>query len=349
MSDKADVVPKSPPAHEEHAADVTWDDFVAALPATLAMHSEVERTPAVVRASSRFIVRRMAQGNGAPPRAYKAARAGLRRERRAARRDTSAHLPVEPQHIDERAMAIDSSFAAAASSADALGVPRHRRAAASRWLLSGLLLTGSVVVAVLTSVITVRAMKPTTRNLVASTPTPVVSVVPAVVISRDTGVPVRPAHNEDSLHALDAVPGAIAPTSKTSSDSVAPQPLATRASPSPVRVAHASNRAARGADRRPVSIAEHARTSSQSTSAIPPRLLTTSNAGAASPPVGSAPAPGITTAQQSTAPAASAPSGNNTAVLDELRAIHAEIDARKRHMDSLTAALDSLKQVSKPD
>jgi hypothetical protein len=28
-----------------------------------------------------------------------------------------------------------------------------------------------------------------------------------------------------------------------------------------------------------------------------------------------------------------------------LRAIHAEIDARKRHVDSLTASLDSLKRV----
>jgi hypothetical protein len=35
--------------------------------------------------------------------------------------------------------------------------------------------------------------------------------------------------------------------------------------------------------------------------------------------------------------------------LEELRAIHAEINARKRHMDLLTAALDSLEHVSKPN
>ena len=43
------------------------------------------------------------------------------------------------------------------------------------------------------------------------------------------------------------------------------------------------------------------------------------------------------------------PLANQRAVLEELRAIHAEINARKRHMDSLTAALDSLNHVRKPD
>lgn len=71
--------------------------------------------------------------------------------------------------------------------------------------------------------------------------------------------------------------------------------------------------------------------------------------GAPSPGTSSASAPAAASAQQSAAPAATAPAGNNSAVLDELRAIHAEIDARKKHMDSLTAALDSLKRIPKPD
>jgi hypothetical protein len=71
--------------------------------------------------------------------------------------------------------------------------------------------------------------------------------------------------------------------------------------------------------------------------------------GAPSEGAGSASVPAATTAQQSAAPAATVPANNNSAVLDELRAIHAEIDARKKHMDSLTAALDSLKRIPKPD
>jgi hypothetical protein len=40
---------------------------------------------------------------------------------------------------------------------------------------------------------------------------------------------------------------------------------------------------------------------------------------------------------------------SNAQFLEELRAIHAEINARKRHMDSLTASLDSLKRITKPE
>ena len=43
--------------------------------------------------------------------------------------------------------------------------------------------------------------------------------------------------------------------------------------------------------------------------------------------------------------AAAAARRRQRAVLEELRAIHAEIDARKYHMDSLTASLYSLKRV----
>ena len=52
----------------------------------------------------------------------------------------------------------------------------------------------------------------------------------------------------------------------------------------------------------------------------------------------------------STAPATQSAASPNTNAqfLEELRAIHAEIDARKRHMDSLTRSLDSLKKISPP-
>ncbi|MBK5189632.1 MAG: hypothetical protein JJD97_15425 [Gemmatimonadaceae bacterium] len=54
-------------------------------------------------------------------------------------------------------------------------------------------------------------------------------------------------------------------------------------------------------------------------------------------------------AKPSSSASAAPPPANNAQFLEELRAIHAEIDARKRHMDSLTKALDSLNRVSKPN
>lgn len=266
-----------------------------------------------------------------------AARAGARRERSTVPR------------ADEGSAASESPFVAMESSLEASSVPERTDPATGRWLVSGLVLVGSVIVAVLTSVLTVRAMNPTAApTLVASARQPVVNVSAApVVIARDTSTTVRPPHSEDSVHVLATVPSVSSPIAQTPNDTVAPPPLATRSSPKPERVAHASNRATSHVDRHPVSIAEHARTSSQSSSAIPATRMTTTKTAAPFPDANAVSAPA--TSPASTAPAATAPAANNSQVLEELRAIHAEIDARKKHMDSLTAALDSLKHVTKPD
>jgi len=346
MSDNADVVPKSPPAHAQHAPDVTWGDFLAALPTTLAMHPEHERVGAPGRTSSRFALRRVVQGTGALPRAYLVARASARRERSTARRDLSAG----PQPGSEECVASDSSFAASPSSSDARRTAGGSDVATPRWLLSGLVLAGSVIVAVLTSVITVHAMKPAgSPTQVASAPQPTVSVAPPAVISRDTSVAIQPPRNTDTAHAPRATQGAGAPSSQDSSDTAAAPTLATPPAASPVRAAHASPRSAQRVERHSVSVAEHARRSPQSSSVIPSTRVTSSTTAAPSSAASSAPAAPASASAQSVAPAASTAGGNNSAVLDELRAIHAEIDARKKHMDSLTAALDSLKRVSKPD
>jgi hypothetical protein len=74
---------------------------------------------------------------------------------------------------------------------------------------------------------------------------------------------------------------------------------------------------------------------------------------AVAPQTAPAPAPAPATTPAIAAPAsgapAAAPAANNALVLEELRAIHAEIDARKRHVDSLTASLDSLKRGTTPE
>jgi 3-oxoacyl-ACP reductase-like protein len=75
-------------------------------------------------------------------------------------------------------------------------------------------------------------------------------------------------------------------------------------------------------------------------STVAPQAVSASASPPASTPAIAAPASG--------APAA-APAANSALVLEELRAIHAEIDARKRHVDSLTASLDSLKRGTTPE
>jgi len=344
MSDESDA-PKLPPAHEQHDADVTWGDFLAALPATLAMQPEGERSNSEARASSSFVPRRVVHGSGALPRAYLVARASARRERSTPRPEACAR----PEYVDDELVASDSAPPAPASGSDELSAPRDRVDARSRWLVSGLVLTGSVIVAVLTSVITVRAMNPAAPHSLASARQPDVAVTTPVVASRDTSGAVQPLRNVDTSRVLVATQSAAAPTSRESGDTVIAPAPAVRSAPSPMRVARASGRSAQRGERHSLSIAEHARTAPQPSSVIPSARISTSMTGASSEGAGSASVPAATTAQQSAAPAATVPASNNSAVLDELRAIHAEIDARKKHMDSLTAALDSLKRIPKPD
>src|SRR5689334_12528089 len=120
MSDESDA-PKLPPAHEQHDGDVTWGDFLAALPATLAMQPECERSDSSARASSSFIPRRVVQGSGALPRAYLVARACARRERSTARRGASARLDFTGDELP----ANESPLPAAASISDAFSTSRE--------------------------------------------------------------------------------------------------------------------------------------------------------------------------------------------------------------------------------
>jgi hypothetical protein len=67
-------------AGDRHVTDVTWNDFLAALPAALAMHPEGATGSLNLRAS-RTAPRRTMQRKAALPRAYMAARQNARRDR----------------------------------------------------------------------------------------------------------------------------------------------------------------------------------------------------------------------------------------------------------------------------
>ena len=131
----------------------------------------------------------------------------------------------------------------------------------------------------------------------------------------------------------------------------------------PAQVARAPKRVAPRVEpreeRRSVALAEHPH-AAPSTSVVSASTIPTSVSSAPAVAAPAITAPAITASSPATpaapvaapATAAQTPAASplaNPEVLEELRAIHAEINARKRHMDSLTATLDSLNHVPKPD
>jgi hypothetical protein len=393
------------PVGEQPAAEVTWGDFLAALPAALSMHPE-GTTESMSVASSRTAPRRALQKKATLPRAYMAARAGARRERAGQPHVETTEL-VEAMHHSLRAIAVSESsdstsaltapggtdvvhrdeigvgrpnaWAARRASHEgmtgprAAGLQRAGLATADRWLLAGLMLTSSVLVAVLTSALTVRGMQRSGAPSIAARAETIVTVAAAPsTAARLSTTAARAPHGNDSV--LVASANRVADSTAAHEEaggSVAPPPTASpRLSPMPAQIAPVTKRETPRVERHPVSIAEHARAAPPSSTrtaasnarehlaASPPseQLPTTAQQPAVTPP--SIAPPRLTVPVAAAAPAVSSPAGsgasssapaaapaNNAQFLEELRAIHAEIDARKRHMDSLTASLDSLKRI----
>jgi hypothetical protein len=387
------------PVGDHHDADVAWGDFLAALPAALSMHPE-HSSGSIARQSSRTMPRRTLQKKAALPRAYLAARAGAHREKGAMPRAESAQPVAARQHARREPVAVASSSDVAVASSDVYGTRREeisatrpnpwlvRRAShegmtgprgglpqrgglatTDRWLLSGLVLTSSVIVAVLTSTLTVRGMQRTAgtapRESVLRAPTLSVAAAPDPRIRDSTTMSstmdVRSTHTNDSALVAAAAHIDSAPNREEASRTVAPPSPSARVASMPLHDAHALKPAAPRAQRHPVSLAEHTRSTPAISPTIAPRTAPSAavisaapietRTSESAPPATRAPsitAPSIT-APSIAAPAPAASPLANPQVLEELRAIHAEINARKRHMDSLSAALDSLNRVPKPD
>ena len=238
------------PAGEYHDADVAWGDFLAALPAAFSMHPEHASSPGA-RQSSRTPPRRTPQRKAALPRAYMAARAGARRERGAtpgaesAPRTLAVVAPsaasgassgVSGARREEISATRPNPWLARRASQEGMTGPRaassHRTglATADRWLLSALMLTSSVIVAVLTSTLTVRGMQRTAGVAHAgmalrTQPAPAVAAAPALP-TRDSTEIVLARSSNDSARVV------IAPHSDSASDreqargTVAPPPAA---------------------------------------------------------------------------------------------------------------------------
>jgi hypothetical protein len=240
----------------------------------------------------------------------------------------------------------------------AASLQRGGLATADRWLLAGLMLASSVIVAVLTSALTVRGMQHTGVPVIASTVQPAPVVTTPEMPARDSVKVATVIARPDSALVASTVHDDSAPNRAEATGAVAPPPAA-RLSPMPVQRERASKHEAPRVVRRPVSIAEHVSATSPTPQHVaqpaisPPLAITsapapTAVAGSAPSPVAPPASAPSSTASAPAAPPTAAPAANNVQFLEELRAIHAEIDARKHHMDSLTAALDSLKHV-KPE
>jgi hypothetical protein len=355
------------PAGEHHLAEVSWNDFLAALPAALAMPADGAH-PAQQPASRTEPRRvRVREKKVALPRAYLAARQGARRDRTgptraratvapasATRGVDAGSRPIRAATPDADASRRDDStsprpnaWVARRASQEGMTGPRNQPqraglATADRWLLAGLMLAASVLVAVLTSALTVSGMQRAGAPTVAvrrDTALAVASTPPAAAPAPATIPVAQPARAVDSVLVAATTRAAdSAPQHEDAGTVGTPPSTAPRVSPAPQHSAHSVRSTRREAirpERRPLSIAERPRI-------VPPALASPSSI-AVAPPAVTPPAAESTPATQ---PAAT--TVTNAQFLEELRAIHAEIDARKRHMDSLTRSLDSLKKISPP-
>jgi hypothetical protein len=231
---------------------------------------------------------------------------------------------------------------------------RTRLASADRWLLTSLVFAGSVMVAVLTSVFTVRGLEGSFARPVAAAP------------ARTDTVYVAAASREPAAEHIAAPtpPPVAAETSAAPASDGAARALAD----APPKAARSASAAARPARERAVPARPRPTPAPQRTVvAERPRAVQTSVPNGTvpattQPPPATAPATTVQTPAPQTATATATPApttaptpvihdsaaASNAQVLEELRSIRNEIESRKRHVDSLTHALDSLKKSDPP-
>lgn len=385
------------PTGERGPAEVSWNDFLAALPAALAMpadgaHPRPASEPVTEPRRARSREKKMRL-----PRAYLATKQVARRDRtgparaRAVAAAASVSLAAltpdtalaprsdaELSRRDEPSAQRPSAWVARRASHEGMTGPRNQAvraglSGADRWLLAGLMLAASVLVAVLTSALTVSGMQRVSAPTVAARTDSARSLasLPPGVTPANVAPEVAPDHSTDSTRTATRSLAAEGTPQHEDAGTVGTPPGTTPHLSSAATHARAPRRVASHVEHHPIALAERAHTvplpAAPASSQIVRTPFTTPATAPASKPVArqpvqqvvQQPASAVTTspatnpltgaAAPSAAPAApTAAPANNAQFLEELRAIHAEIDARKRHMDSLTRSLDSLKKVSPP-
>lgn len=318
--------------------DVSWPEFISALSGVRGVE-RVSAAPAprvapvpVARPPARRprVPKRLGEEGSMVPRAYRMPRAAGRTAEAAV--DAAAGAPERAARLTpasgEASAPVStrrSSTHAGTSRTPVVRDVRTRLSTADRWLLSALVLGGSVMVAVLTSALTVRGM----RDVPNSSPA-------AMVPSRPETVFVASAPRQSALErAAAAVPMPVA----GGVAQPAPAPAVRAVADAPPQAARQATAAVRRTRERavparprptPALVADRPHAAAPNAQPTP----------AVAPPT-AAPATPTSAPQDSTA-------ASNAQVLEALREIHAEIEARKHHIDSLSRALDSLKKPDPP-
>jgi hypothetical protein len=333
-------------AGERHLEEVSWNDFLAALPVAFAMPAD--GTHAAQESALRMEPRR-ARGREkkvALPRAYLAARQGARRDRTGPTPSHATPSHATPPH--------------ATPPHEGITGPRNQPqraglAPADRWLLVGLMLSASVLVAVLTSALTVSGMYRAGAAAIATRHDTALAVASAPPAAVPAPMPVAPPARATDSVLVAATTRAVDSAAQREDAGTVGTPPSTRphVSPVPARVAHRARSTRREpilSDKRSLSIAERGRVVPPALAGPAPQPVTQPVTQPITQPVVQPATQPITKPITQPAPASppAATPVTNAQFLEELRAIHAEIDARKRHMDSLTRSLDSLKKISPP-
>ena len=325
------VADDAPARASVKAGDVGWPEFISALggvrrveaagaaPALRGSAMPAARPPA----RRPRVPKRLGEEGSVLPRAYQPLRTAKRRssvEAAAGSFDGAATVPAGVDRLTPvSAPAHDGRVAGqtGASRSSMVREVRTRLSPADRWLLAGFALTGGLMVAVVTSVLTVRGM--------ASAPSQAAA----------TAAPPR----------AETVFVAAAPRQPIVERSKAPPPVVAEsvARPAPERIEPARPARARPVGTRPRTAPAPALVADRPRASVP----NARHAAAVVAPATGAPAlPAVST------PAAAAPpdsaAASNAQVLQALREIHEEIEARKHHIDSLSRALDSLKKPDPP-
>lgn len=322
------------------AADVRWAAFVADLPALI--DPSVPNAPSredapLLRGGQRphviIAARRMHATGSHVPRGYRMRRG---------KPGTALTVREEPSAVPAELRRPESPVIHA-TPISTLMLPRIGHdvrmalAPADRMFLGAMSLMGGAVMAAIVAVLALRGRGDAASAAAPTAPSAQVATAIVTPVPHSESVPNGPAVPA-STAAVDTAVGTPAVHEKMG---VAPT-IPSRES------ASATSRSARGGARPPrrtkaVAVipgrSGQAEATPAKSVATPPRATPQSPAAVVTR---SAAAPSTSSATSSAALPAPAPSSQNINVAEELRAIHAEIDARRKHVDSLAHALDSL-------
>ena len=329
----------TPSAHPP--ADVRWADFVADLPALIhpaSPNASSRHGAPLTRGSQRQHVtpaaRRVHATGSHVPRGYRMRR-GKPGTALAVRREQSAP-PAERERPEPPMIH--------ATPVSTLMLPRIGHdvrmalAPADRMFLGAMSLMGGAVMAAIVAVLAQRGRSDAVSAATRTTPS---AQVAAAIVT--------PVPHPDSMPHGTTVPAASATADSTAASTPTPHEKARVMPTAPSReVAAAPSRSPRSAARPPrrakpavvtLGRSEQPEAAPAKSAATPPRATPQPPATVMTSP---APAPSLSSAASGAASPAPAPAAQNINVAEELRAIHAEIEARRKHVDSLAHALDSL-------